>query len=1344
MRISCCVRPVAGAPASAVLSLAIAVSLFLLGTGQAHAIPSPELVVGSFVSISQLFALASAVLGGGAAYATMRARARGGSARMSRAMLTATIVLFVLLVGSVGANIWQYVTHSNARQERLEATLTRPMPQMAGRSLDPSLKEASYSEQQRNPRGMSTDELDKLFQAKARGERQDVFLLDIRETAETEMGTMPGAKTVRFPDILSANIDFAGKAPILYCHNGNRGFETCQALAARGIDCRYLIGGLEKWLVEGRSLTGLQARTLSDLRALPSYRNQSVLLDTSEVRDLLEKERAVLVDVRYPGEFSAHHLPDAINLPIRPTPSAELKAKISALPHRPIVAPCYDRRSCFFAEVLGLELDRAGYDFRGRYTLPWEYFTKGEPRPYIKEWLAEAHKSYLAKAAEALAGVLSRIAEHVGLVLAIVMLACVSRLLVLPFSLKAERDQIRSRAAAAEMDDIKLRLRDDPVRKTRAIRAFYRRHGITPGRNLIAMLFLPIMAVALLAVQDLVAMRDSAMGWLPNLAERDPWLILPLAFGVLITVYMDLAFATSRARRIGIWLIALPALTATGALLGAGADIYLVASALLLVVQRMCVNGAIGRLRLALIRRRLPDGVVALADASRLENHGNKAYRLARMRTAGMPVPDGVLLTPAFLTRLAAAPAATAARELDRIWRRLGRDRLAVRSSGSAEDGGNHSFAGVFESVLDVDRAGLPAAIARVQASFEAARVGSYLYSAGSGNVLVQRMIGAENSGVLFTRDPCMGGLAMVEMVDGTAEQLVSGVVRPRTYRFGRITKKPFGRDRAPIDLAPLLALGDAAERLFGCPQDIEWAYRDGRFQLVQSRDITRPVAGEADTAAMQSDLARAVDRAKGARPDEVVFGKNEISEMLPRPTALSLSLMEALWTSGGSIDLAARQLGLSYQVGDGSSYLTTILGRLYVDKREEHSRALVVGPLAARRLLREADAIERDFREGFLPHFQGELRSLGVVDFEKLPTAELVAEIKRLHDRFVFDTHVAVDVINIAANFYLDRARQALRADGADPSGLLGHIPETHESQALAQIAASPTKSRRWLLLKHFGHRAVLDYELAEPRYAEDAHALNRMIAGRLQGGRPAFQHTPALSKAKAKAVDVARRFQTLKEDAKHHSLGELAVLRRAVLALDRRFGLDGRIFHLRFDELMTLNGPNATRLRELARNRQEEALRMRKFASLPSTLSAHDLESASAGDLNEVQAASDVIRGTRVAGSRVIEACARVIAEEDAELGTPIEDFRDGDIIVAAMINPAWLPYFARAGGFVSEVGGWLSHPAILAREYDVAMIVGTEGISQIADGSRLRLHLDGRIELVVEEAIGQEVAA
>ena len=87
----------------------------------------------------------------------------------------------------------------------------------------------------------------------------------------------------------------------------------------------------------------------------------------------------------------------------------------------------------------------------------------------------------------------------------------------------------------------------------------------------------------------------------------------------------------------------------------------------------------------------------------------------------------------------------------------------------------------------------------------------------------------------------------------------------------------------------------------------------------------------------------------------------------------------------------------------------------------------------------------------------------------------------------------------------------------------------------------------------------------------------------------------------------------------------------------------------------------------------------------------------------------------------------------------------FEDGDVIVAPMINPNWLPYFGRAGGFVSELGGWLSHTAILAREHDVPMIVGVEGLSAIPDGSLVRLHLDGRVELVEEaQALDKTVAA
>jgi phosphoenolpyruvate synthase/pyruvate phosphate dikinase len=100
--------------------------------------------------------------------------------------------------------------------------------------------------------------------------------------------------------------------------------------------------------------------------------------------------------------------------------------------------------------------------------------------------------------------------------------------------------------------------------------------------------------------------------------------------------------------------------------------------------------------------------------------------------------------------------------------------------------------------------------------------------------------------------------------------------------------------------------------------------------------------------------------------------------------------------------------------------------------------------------------------------------------------------------------------------------------------------------------------------------------------------------------------------------------------------------------------------------------------------------------------------------------------------------------VTEAEAEAGAPISGLENGDIIVAPMIHPAWLPYFDRAAGLVCEIGGWLSHTAIVAREYNMTMIAGTRGLNDIADGSLLRLYPDGTVEVLPEAKLMGAVAA
>src|SRR5262249_40612750 len=205
-------------------------------------------------------------------------------------------------------------------------------------------------------------------------------------------------------------------------------------------------------------------------------------------------------------------------------------------------------------------------------------------------------------------------------------------------SVKAERDQIKSRAVADELAALKQRLKGDGPRLTRAIGRFYKKHGLTPIRNLVALLFLPIMALALTAVQRAVATDSAQLGRIVDLPERDRWLALPIVVAGLITLYIDLAFVRTRMQRLGVWAVVFPLFIATGALFSAGTDIYLVMSAALLIVQRLWVAGVAARLRLAWRRRRLGADMVPLDAPARLAGHGNKAHRLGLMRAAGVPV----------------------------------------------------------------------------------------------------------------------------------------------------------------------------------------------------------------------------------------------------------------------------------------------------------------------------------------------------------------------------------------------------------------------------------------------------------------------------------------------------------------------------------------------------------------------------------------------------------------------------------------------------------------------------------------------------------------------------------
>lgn len=1290
--------------------------LLVLSPSPAHAIPSPELVIGSVSSLGQILAVVFASVSGlGAMLATRLGFKPGKKGTRYPTKLIAALVL--LAVGLAFANHWQWQNYKSEQQARLQATLLRPTQAIK----DGTLVETAFQSQTSHPQAITTSDAASLL---ASGSAQ---FYDIRESAENAMGTLPGAVHIRFPDFRQSVPVAPGEKVVLFCHNGNRSSETCAELAKMGIDCSFIAGGIEKWIVEGRDFSDTTVKTLSDLRAIPEYDGKNTLLDTNAFRALINEGDVQIVDTRYPGDFASGHLPGAINVPIRAMTTQALRDQILTLAKKPTVAACYDRRSCFMGQVLGLELTQAGIPFAGRYTLPWEFFEAPAPKPHVSAWLADQERTLWQDAVDGLGEALIWVHNRSHFLLGVFALALISRLLVLPIALKSERDQLTMRAAQGDLDTLKKRLSDDPARKARAVQAFYRDHGLTPMRNMLALAFLPVMMLGVSSVNQAAGSIVEPFLWSKDLGAPDPFYVAPIAFTLLAATYLLWAVAKNRRQAILWTVLGLPVLFYMVLPLSLAANLYLCVSLSLLLAQRAFVTGFFSRLRVPRVARG-PKGLVPLGHSADLPNAGNKALRLSQMKEAGLPVPMGVVLCNDFIDDYAALSDAQKEALAQKVWEKSGSKPVAVRSSASHEDGAEQSFAGVFDSVLDVKADTMRAALDEVIASFSSARAAAYQSETeGHGNVLVQQMVEAEYAGVLFTQDPMAPGISLIEWVEGNGETLVSGRVTPTSIRFGRFTDLPTEDVPPPMAFDDLLALGKKIETLFGAPQDIEWAYADGQFQILQSRDITTLQIGSPAEQARTAEWGRVLQRFKSADADEVILEQDEMSEVLPRPTPMSFSLMTQLWAPGGSLDQACRQLGLPYQLPEGAdAHLVRLFGKTYVDTSLKAKLALNLTGAKSKRLRNELRATKDRFQNETMVDLHRKVATWQAMNYSALPLETLVETIKSLQEEFVHNVYVEAEKINLLAAFSNGEATKEAAGDPALRSYLMQAELPNAPSTLIASCRGTAENAQA-KALSLMGHRAIFDYELSTPRYSEAPDLLFSL----LEPEAPVLEPSAApvdLPDQLHESIAMAVAFQDLKEQAKHESLRLVSELRRALRAWGEISGVGDLVFSLTLDAVLKSDVTNFEELRRVARERFDADRLCRDMAPKGTQLTLRDCELLSMGaqaDRSEGALGGQCVSGSGSRTGRVFR-----LDDETAIGSLAFDGFSEGDIIVCQMVNPAWLPQLQMAGAVLSEVGGWLSHMAIVAREKQIMMLVGCSGLDTLQTGGMIEVGDTGDI--------------
>lgn len=242
---------------------------------------------------------------------------------------------------------------------------------------------------------------------------------------------------------------------------------------------------------------------------------------------------------------------------------------------------------------------------------------------------------------------------------------------------------------------------------------------------------------------------------------------------------------------------------------------------------------------------------------------GGKAHGLKRLMDWQLPCPGGFVILD--------ADKPLPEQALAEFYHQLGAGKVAVRSSALGEDGEHASFAGQYETLLDVQGIDhLRSAIAQCAASLHSDRADAYQHdqhiAPANMCVVVQKMVDAAIAGVLFTVDPVSNRYdrLVIDAVRGLGEALVSGEATPDHYEFDESGKLCY-QELVTGDtlLSPghqqlLVRHARRAEQLAGQPLDMEWAIdRSGQLYWLQARPITTLASDlrEFDTPMSASDI---------------------------------------------------------------------------------------------------------------------------------------------------------------------------------------------------------------------------------------------------------------------------------------------------------------------------------------------------------------------------------------------------------------------------------------------------------------------------------------------------------
>ena len=828
-------------------------------------------------------------------------------------------------------------------------------------------------------------------------------------------------------------------------------------------------------------------------------------------------------------------------------------------------------------------------------------------------------------------------------------------------------------------------------------------------------------------------------------------------------------------------------------------------------------------------------------DEDDLPRVGGKGLHLGKLTRAGFSVPQGICVTTdayRFSVEHLSEQNASSVKNvvlapelIETILKardELRTDTVAVRSSATAEDLEEASFAGQQDTFLNVTSDELLDALKTCWASLWSERAIAYRRTQGIPDgglamaVVVQEMCAADVSGVLFTVSPYDKNVSIIESNWGLGESVVSGAITPDSFQISRETGEVLDRTVATKQemitisgvsevssakqnipsltdeqLKQLGQLGIQVETLYGKPMDIEWALADGKFVLLQARPITTHAQTHISIDQKDSEIEKhrqsEIQILKTlADTHGTLWSHHNLAEVLPAPLPMTWAIMRKFMSGTGGLGKAYRGLGFypSKRV-DRSGILDLICGRIYVNLNREselffngfpfahdfaelkqnpqkamyaqatpnikHSTSSFWFKLPLHIIrMTKAELQLRKFRSDFdqvlteqeFPKFREMVAAEQNLSYSELSDAELVEKFQEWCRKTLDDFAPKALTATLLAAFSLQRLEATLQKciDETEAKGLVSRLisglsgnltVETNEK--LWEVAKGQISLADFL--KDYGHRAVNEFELAQPRWREDTSYLEQIIASfsqevsepdeETQNGSQHFarqieqrntaekelaeviKNKVGLRKQIESELDFTRRYMPFRETAKFYLMLGYEQIRRALVELDNRYTLNGGIFYLVPCELEQLiDGEKFSDVIAERKAQREFLLQI----DMPDVIFSDSLDCIGAP---LPSGAADTYTGMGVSGG-IAKGQARVLLNP-----SDIQPFERDYILVCPSTDPAWTPLFLHAAGLVMERGGLLSHGAVVAREYGVPAVANIPNATQnITDGQMLQV--------------------